>query len=564
MKMSGMYVFGAVGVAGIAGAAFGQHEIPVDFEVDGAADIRAVFDPTFTDLQMDGAKGLATDGDTLLVGRTHKIDIDVAPAGQDALVPGEVLIYRKNLSGTDFDLVGRLNDSVVGTPGASLVSPNDMFGWTVAIEKNTMAVGSPYYGRYVDPTDPASAFVQDNTGAGYGDEDETGAVFIYTRPSSASDTWTLTQILYDDRPVNGERFGQDVYFHGGNLVVTTPRNWTPGFSRMGPPGTFPSGDGCQNIGSAVSVFRKDVLTGEFGLEQYIELPFFMSEWVGGGPPVPNGDPLDMQGDCDGFIYSTPPIASRDGVGFGRERARELALDGEWLLSVGQFGVLVYKYDYVDQEYDFYQEVVLSAPSGGSGLGGSGYTSISMHDGVAVVGVKKFTVNAPNPKYRGALIMLEYDAVSGDWVQTTDWYRTTHTGSQLGIGVSIQDDTVVGYSKFAAAALFRYDRVNDELLYAGRVPGAGTNGPASKTAWYEDTVLLSDNEARNPGRVNIVRAVTSCPTDIDEDGVVNFFDLSLYMTWYGNGDLRADYVEPFGVLDGNDVLHFQALMNLGCP
>lgn len=459
-----------------------------------------------------------------------------------------------------------MNDTVVGSSGVSLVSPNDMYGWTVAIDGNTMAVGAPYYGHYVDTTDPASAFVQDSTGAGYGDENETGAVFVYTRPSSSSDVWTLTQVLYDDRPVNGERFGQDVFFQGDNLVVTTPRNWTPGYSEPASPGAFPTGTSCDNIGSSVSVFRVDSLSGAYVLEQYIELPFFTSQWVGGAPPVSNGDPLDMQDDCDGYLYTTPAIDFRDGLGFVQERARDIALDGEWMITVGQHGAFVYKYDYVDQEYDFYQEISLITPAGGTGLGNIGFTSVSMHDGVAVIGAKKFTVLNVTPTFNGALIMFEYDPITADWVHTTDWFRTDSTADQLGIGVSIFDDTVVGYSKEhnPGVYLFRYDRVNDDLLFAGTVPDAGRGGPANKTAWYGDTVFLSDTELRYPGRTNIVRAVTSCPTDVDGSGAVDFFDLNTYLVWYANGDMRADYVAPYGVLDGNDVLHFQSLLNLGCP
>ncbi len=587
--------------AGVACSAEGQTLLPALFEVHGAADIRAVFDPTFTDVQFDGAKGIATDGDTLLVGRTNKIDSDTAPAGQDPMVPGEVLIYRKNATGTDFDLVGRLNDSVIGSPGVSLVSPDDQYGWTVDIQGNIMAVGAPYYGRYVDPTDPSSAFVQDNTGAGYGDEDETGAVFIYTRPHVSSDVWTLTQILYDDRPVNGERFGHNVFFHGEMLIVTTPRNWTPGYSDPvnGPDpilGITPvsvsdpvsptdiaeednssnddsgpaTGGGCENYGSAVSVFRLSGLNGQYVLDQYIELPFFMSEYINGSPPVSNGDPLDMQGDClAGGIpgsVSTPPVHSRIGHGFDQERARDIAVDGEWMITVGQGGAFVYQYDYVEEQYEFFQEISGIAAPGGV-VGSAGYTSVSIDNDVAVIGMKKFKQTGSILEI-GAIIVLEYDASLLEWVYTTGWSNPAGGGKNFGIGVSIRNDLIAGYSKTQSARLLRYDRVNDELLFAGYVPGAGSGAPANKSAWYDDVLLMSDHWSRLDTQTtwiaNIVYATSACPADLNGDGTVNFYDMSTYIGWYTAQDQRADYSYPYGVFDQDDVTHYQSLYTLGCP
>ncbi len=51
--------------------------------------------------------------------------------------------------------------------------------------------------------------------------------------------------------------------------------------------------------------------------------------------------------------------------------------------------------------------------------------------------------------------------------------------------------------------------------------------------------------------------TSCPGDVNADGVVNAEDLAIFMTWYTTGDLRAD-VNRDGVLNFADILLFRQL------
>ncbi|MEX2962360.1 GC-type dockerin domain-anchored protein [Microbulbifer sp. TYP-18] len=567
MKIYGYCLLMAIGIVIFETNA--QPVIPVKFEINGAADIRAVFDPTFTDQQFDGAKGLATDGNTFVIGRTNKIDYNTAPTGQDPLIPGELLIYRKNTSGTgpEFNLVARLNDSVVGTSRVSLVEPDDQFGWTVAISGNTMVVGSPYYPHVNDVTSTNPGFVQD-TLVGYGGEDETGAVFVYTRPKYTSNAWTLDQVIYDSQPVNGERFGHNVLFHDNRLLISSPRNFRPGYSepRSGPGGPVGTGH-CENISSSIEVYEISSQTGKFELSQTIELPFLPHEANYGIPP--NGDPVDSVGDCSPFpslgFEGIPPIDSRNGIGFDLERARDFAVDGPWLITVGQPGIFVYKRDSITAKYHLSQGLRMNLPNGASS-GNSASTSISVSDGVAVVGIKKYTL--PGHNEIGGLAIYEYDPALMEWEQTTIWNRPDFSGSKLGMGVSLFKDTVVAYSQGSKVAILRYDRSTNELLHAGDVLGAGSGNPANKTAQYGDLFLLSDNISRisiSPGiNTNIVRAVSTCPYDLNSDGALNFYDVSAYMALHQSGDLQADYAYPYGTLDSDDTDHFLALYNSGCP
>jgi hypothetical protein len=56
-------------------------------------------------------------------------------------------------------------------------------------------------------------------------------------------------------------------------------------------------------------------------------------------------------------------------------------------------------------------------------------------------------------------------------------------------------------------------------------------------------------------------VTSCPADINADGVVSTADLNLFLEWYFSGDARADFNDN-GILDFFDISAFRAIFQPG--
>lgn len=56
---------------------------------------------------------------------------------------------------------------------------------------------------------------------------------------------------------------------------------------------------------------------------------------------------------------------------------------------------------------------------------------------------------------------------------------------------------------------------------------------------------------------------TCPPDLNTDGVLNFFDVSLYILAYTSGDLAADY-NGDGNLNFFDVSEFIFAFTQGCP
>lgn len=55
----------------------------------------------------------------------------------------------------------------------------------------------------------------------------------------------------------------------------------------------------------------------------------------------------------------------------------------------------------------------------------------------------------------------------------------------------------------------------------------------------------------------------CPADLNNDGELNFFDVSAFIDAYNTQDPVADFAEPFGEFNFFDVSAFIAAFNAGC-
>lgn len=79
-------------------------------------------------------------------------------------------------------------------------------------------------------------------------------------------------------------------------------------------------------------------------------------------------------------------------------------------------------------------------------------------------------------------------------------------------------------------------------------------------------VLSDqrHQPRPQGSPDIGAVEVACPADFNQDGVLNFFDISAFVTAYNNQDPRADLAAPFGTFNFFDIAAFIAFYNAGCP
>lgn len=75
---------------------------------------------------------------------------------------------------------------------------------------------------------------------------------------------------------------------------------------------------------------------------------------------------------------------------------------------------------------------------------------------------------------------------------------------------------------------------------------------------------TDEPGTNVGSVFVYTASCPCPADLSGDGVLNFFDVGMFLDAFNAQDPAADLAEPPGVFNFFDVSAFLALYNAGCP
>ena len=82
----------------------------------------------------------------------------------------------------------------------------------------------------------------------------------------------------------------------------------------------------------------------------------------------------------------------------------------------------------------------------------------------------------------------------------------------------------------------------------------TDGSVTYHGWNIDDVVFSG-----------VTAIDSCPADLAAPfGVLNFFDISAYISLYNAQDPAADFAAPFGVFNFFDISAYIGAYNAGCP
>lgn len=65
-------------------------------------------------------------------------------------------------------------------------------------------------------------------------------------------------------------------------------------------------------------------------------------------------------------------------------------------------------------------------------------------------------------------------------------------------------------------------------------------------------------------VSLMAQDTGCAADLNDDGLLNFFDLAIYLELFNSGDPAADLAPPQGVLNFFDLAAYIEMYNAGCP
>lgn len=565
-----------LGIIVLSGScAMAQPVIPIAYEIHAADDIRAFDEPSFLNENILGVgRSMSIDGDTLAVTRGQKRD----PSNLDD--PGGVLVYRRNTSG-GWDLEARLKDSVVGNPGVSLFEGDHAFAWAVAVKGNTLVATAQQYPHYDSVTSVSPSILLDPYGV-YGQKTRVGAAFVYTRPNATSTAWTLQQVIYGDDPVKQERFGNDVRFHEDRLLISCSREWVPGYSNAALSDAYAV---CPNNQSMIYVYEQNG-SGQWILQQQVIPP------VDSGLPAPprNSNVPDNIG-ClfpPPFPSPTPdlsccenafPVLEMETRG---ETSRNIAVDGDWMVTCGHQEVSMFKYNHTTQQYELHSVLTtVDFPTWtGTNTAGLG-TKVDIDGDLMVVGTKKGAVSNGS-LLEGVISLFQYDQNLDLWINIdaiggTELFANPidATGYRLGHNVFVSGDLIVAASNSGGASgripqeytSFLFDRTAGEMLLIGVSEDFGSGAPGTGPAILDDgnTILLADTRdiglGLNPNRV---RAISKCLYDLNSDGSLNHFDISLMVSMHATGDLAVDYAQPFGVLDIQDINHYVSLYSAGCP
>ena len=162
---------------------------------------------------------------------------------------------------------------------------------------------------------------------------------------------------------------------------------------------------------------------------------------------------------------------------------------------------------------------------------------------------------------GAGANYEIDAISGYiWGENVGWIHlgegvpvpqaSLQTGEDYGVGVD-NDGMLYGFAW------------GENIGWINFGPFAGTTyqprfrrGRLHGYAWGENIgwVNLDDDQ-------HFVQL--TCPSDLNADGILDFFDVSHFINWYVSGSLRVDWTDD-GELNFFDVSGFIFDYGQGCP
>ena len=143
-------------------------------------------------------------------------------------------------------------------------------------------------------------------------------------------------------------------------------------------------------------------------------------------------------------------------------------------------------------------------------------------------------------------------------------RTLHSGVDAGGELLIEYRDVFGnWETLETIVSDGVDRVNFSL-HQVLLPLFGfgeelqvritSSGTSSDEIWYVDDVAVTTDFIVDP---------PDCPQDLDGNGMLNFFDISAFITLYNDQDPAADW-NADGVLNFFDISEYLADYNAGCP
>jgi len=172
--------------------------------------------------------------------------------------------------------------------------------------------------------------------------------------------------------------------------------------------------------------------------------------------------------------------------------------------------------------------------------------VSRADGQAV-SVEQFTITTAND-------FESRDPTSWEVYGTNDAVTSTDNSTGMEENWILVDSGLIDLplDRFTAGPTVPVNNDTEYTAYKFLFPTLrDTNAPGADSIQYAD-ILIEGTGGENP-----------CPADLNNDGLLDFFDLQQFLNWYSAGDIRAD-LAPDGVLDFFDLQAFLNLYSAGCP
>ncbi|MBL4810429.1 MAG: FG-GAP repeat protein [Phycisphaerales bacterium] len=201
-------------------------------------------------------------------------------------------------------------------------------------------------------------------------------------------------------------------------------------------------------------------------------------------------------------------------------------------------------------------------------------SVSVSGEIAVIGAPG---DDDNGAWSGSAYVYRFDGTN--WVEESKLLASDGTvNDEFGRSVSVSGDVAVigawrdGDNGFdsGSAYVYRYDGTNwveESKLLAS--DGAAFDYFGVSVSVSGDVAMIGargdDDNGGGSGSAYVfeLNCMAPCPADLNGDGVLDFFDVSAFLTAYGNQDLIADFTGD-GAWDFFDISAFLTAFGAGCP
>ena len=311
------------------------------------------------------------------------------------------------------------------------------FGTAVAIDGETLVIGSPY--------------------EDWGGEASRGAVDVYHRDPDRG-MWVHAQRLTDPTPAGNDWFGRSVAVEGSTIVVGTPLEGAVHLFELDPMtllwgySATLTGGGATWFGFAIDLDGDILVVGAHVDERVFVFRHGPTGWVeDAGSPLENPD----VGDGDFFGYAV--AVSGDWIAVGAPR------DG----GAGADAGIVQVFEYSGSSWEYAQPLgtAADAPAAGAGLG----SSIAMSSLTIAAGAQSDDTTGVN---RGSIHVFTLNPMLGVWASVQppllDASGDAANGDHLGWSVAMNADRIVAGAPSPVGSVVMFDLVSGFWSFAGRL------------------------------------------------------------------------------------------------